>query len=428
MMKKIFLIAEQRSGTNALRLCLQNTGFFIDHNEIFRAESINDPDSFIKFRSEFSNRKSFFDLTEHVKIWNAYLHFIEINSDDKIHIFDIKTNSLLHFEEPWASPCDIPFFLKILAKNNDKIIYLTRDNILHKFASLKLAVENNKFGISINEKNNNIKKIKKIIISTEELIQYIKIKEYEKQLLEFWFTELSKLGLEILHLKYEELFDPSQTLLSLNTVNAIIQFLNLENISQESFQLVTLKQSPNLKDFVLNYDSEIIPTLKSYGYEKYLDSSNNYTNYSEYMTLKKIYRSCFTLISENFFGKNLNQWCQPNGFNKKNFLHPNAPGKPKAAFLYSDINLGLKKNLKIQFCAIEEHPDNKGAQLFMQLTKEGSIFYEEVCDLPPRKYVTKKISLPGNIQKIDIIISVTSAQNASTHEFALVEILPLEVL
>lgn len=141
-----------------------------------------------------------------------------------------------------------------------------------------------------------------------------------------------------------------------------------------------------------------------------------------------MYISGLTQINKNLFCKNLNEWCVIENIEKKILLHPNAIGSPPATFICTDVSVTSKKYLKIEACAVDENLANKGAQLCIQLGNDGNIIYEDHISLKPRQHIKKELLIPNNIKVMDIIISITPANDAITHQFALVEIQPLKLL
>lgn len=277
-MNSLFVIAMQRSGSNALRYALTASGHFADHNEVFAPQHMEgefSSTSFWNFKQKHVEpfRRPFLRLGEHRQMWKMYLDHVEKQyPDDPVHIFDIKTNSLHQFDGAVWNILDKPALLTFLGESKANVIHLQRQNLVEMFASTMRGVRTGKWVVRTEE----AKYCKHLIqqeltLPVPNLLRYISEKELENLIVSNWVRSLEESGAKVLRLNYENLFAVERQTLSDSSALAITELLGLPPCTGGSlFPLRTIKMMSPLAECVTNYRTEVVPALRKAGYEKYL--------------------------------------------------------------------------------------------------------------------------------------------------------------
>ncbi len=184
---------------------------------------------------------------------NPFTHVLAKCRNSKSEVYGCK---VLSYQILKTQPIDYPEgFIQELFKNDFKIIYLDRENLIH------LALSNiraRQFGFHKNKSEHHSSK--KITVQKDDLIKWIKISELHKM-----FEEISLDNIPHLRITYEKHLENHEK--QQETVKLICDFLGIEYTKAiNQFQKVSPK---NLKDSVENYE-EMIGFLENTPYYKYL--------------------------------------------------------------------------------------------------------------------------------------------------------------
>lgn len=276
-MRSLFVIATQRTGTNALRYALAASGLFVDHNEIFsprHREGGFAAANFWNFRRHVEAAdRPFLRLDEHRQIWKLYLeHIGRQHPPDVVHLFDIKVNSLHQFNGVLWNPLDKPALLGFLGEARACVIHLQRRNLVAMFASTLRGLSSGTWVV----RNEDVQTYRQTLqqkqtLPVGDLLRYIAHKEVENTLVNSWMQELEGSGARVLRLQYENLFAPDKTSLAADCAQAVTDLAGLPPCPASLFPLRTFKMTPPLSACVENYHSEVVPALRKAGYEKYLE-------------------------------------------------------------------------------------------------------------------------------------------------------------
>jgi len=152
-----------------------------------------------------------------------------------------------------SSFVEIPDYFKFLYEKNARIIFLTRNNKLLRFISLKTALKIGCVNSSHNHKeSNNIFKLNPINIDYNEFIKYkINTEKIDKKIL----SNIKKYNLPCLHITYEELTENFN-----ECFNKIFNFLELDpntiiNLKKQDGRIGRHKKINiyKLEDKIINY-------------------------------------------------------------------------------------------------------------------------------------------------------------------------------
>lgn len=278
-MHSLFVIATQRSGTNALRYALAASGQFVDHNEIFSPRHMEGEfaaSSFWNFRRTRveDTERPFLRLDEHRQLWELYLaHVGAQHAPDLVHLFDIKVNSLHQFNGVVWNPLDKPVLLGFLGEAKARVIHLQRHNLVEMFASTLRGITSGTWVVRHEEVQSYSRQLRRRqVLPVADLLRYIADKELENALVNNWLRELEESGATVLRLHYETLFAADKTSLSPACAEAVTSLAGLPPCPAARFPLRTLKMTPPLSACIDNYHSEIVPALRKAGYAKYLET------------------------------------------------------------------------------------------------------------------------------------------------------------
>lgn len=248
-MKPVFLIAHQRSGTNALRSILQQSKYVEDCGEAFNPNGTKYASNIFHFLRLDDNYK-YLSPNNNITRFLQFYEYLRILSDKRICIIDAKYDSLRVFDpevhELNAPPVIFSFFDKI----GSGVIHLTR-NPFDLYVSYRFAVE---AGIwHWREGQDRTSAPKQISLDATDMIEFIAKRQAEQKAVN---TLMNQCG-NAMAIDYSELF-PSDGTPNLERVSLFL------GIPQFDYTIPVEKsiQAP-LADLISNY-SEIVDVLNTH--------------------------------------------------------------------------------------------------------------------------------------------------------------------
>lgn len=144
----ICVTAGQRSGTNAFRKALSNTGRLHDVGEIFNTATLDWPGNYFAHCRErnigFADILSGFDAEDLCKSYVASLRGL---AGEAHLLLDVKFNSWGQIRAPWSYMHQEPYFLGHLKNHEAKIVFIWRRDIVAQIIS-------DRFGAAIGKWHN----------------------------------------------------------------------------------------------------------------------------------------------------------------------------------------------------------------------------------------------------------------------------------
>ena len=197
----ICVTAGQRSGTNAFRKSLSNTGRLNDVGEIFNTATLDWPGNFFTYCREreigFSDILSGVDAEELCKRYVATLR--ELSGEAHL-LFDVKFNSWGQIRAPWSYMHQEPYFFGHLKNHEAKFVFIWRRDMVSQIIS-------DRIGAAIGKWHN---------VKAEHVREPVTLDVEENRMLaelmcqsELYFWNQLKAYPHTLLLCYEELFEGS---------------------------------------------------------------------------------------------------------------------------------------------------------------------------------------------------------------------------
>lgn len=136
----ICVTAGQRSGTNAFRKALSNTGRFHDVGEIFNTATLDWPGNYFTHCRErnigFADILSGFDAEDLCKSYVGSLRSLA----GEVHLLlDVKFNSWGQIRTPWSYMHQEPYFLGHLKNHEAKIVFIWRRDLVSQIISDRIG-------------------------------------------------------------------------------------------------------------------------------------------------------------------------------------------------------------------------------------------------------------------------------------------------
>lgn len=258
MSTPLFVIADQRSGTNLLRRSLASTGQLCDLNEIFHPQG----GIYWLFREQQFRpaMESAPPTADHQIEWFESFLGNCLPPEFPFSILDVKYNSSHVLNEFSRSPIDTPLFVKWLIQKQYPVIHLVRKNSLESYVSLLVGLHTNNWVVDVATPQPAPIRLKLDVAET--IFQVAKRQRQIKQ-----FRQLLQPA-NCLEVSYESLIDPTGEF-SRFCLNQICQFVGLSK--SLDVQVTTQKTGRPLRDVVENYDQEILPALIEQGMGEIVD-------------------------------------------------------------------------------------------------------------------------------------------------------------
>lgn len=140
MAKPLFLLSQQRSGTNYFRSLMDSGGdIYGAYKEVFDPNIIETRESFWTFCNSLERAE--LDPDRRVGTFSKFLDHLGDGLDEKYFVVDIKYNSLHHLQGYWWEPVNP--LVRFIRQNNYKMVHLIRRNV---FAATVSQIRANKTG------------------------------------------------------------------------------------------------------------------------------------------------------------------------------------------------------------------------------------------------------------------------------------------
>ncbi len=252
MSTPLFVIADQRSGTNLLRRALASTEQLCDLNEIFHPQG----GIYWLFREQQfrpATELSPPSADQQIEWFESFLHNC-LPPEFPFSILDVKYNSSHVLNEFSRSPIDSPLFVKWLIQKQYPVIHLVRKNSLESYVSLLVGLHTNNWVVDVTASQPAPIHLKLDVAET--IFQVAKRQRQIKQFRQFLQPA------NCLEVSYESLIDPTGEF-SKFCLSQICQFVGLSK--SWDIQVTTQKTGRPLRDVVENYDREILPALIDHG-------------------------------------------------------------------------------------------------------------------------------------------------------------------
>lgn len=254
----VFLIAQQRSGTNLLRQSLATTPWFIDRDEIFH----NRPDmgTYWTHRALMIAKDPLLSIPykQHQnKLFNSYLEKFA-NSPDEFSLIDVKYNSLHNLNCLWQNPSVRPHLFTFLSENQIPVIHLIRQDVLASYVSSLVA---NDLNIYVT-RSDDFPEPKQWTVDTSELINYVRNVTNSVSRTRGWLSHLTRIP--SIELNFEELINDNGEICR----DVLFRLETFLQIPDELSPHVLTKKfiTRPYWQFIKNFEADIVPALKENGF------------------------------------------------------------------------------------------------------------------------------------------------------------------
>ena len=146
-----FLLARQRTGTNALRSVLQSNPDIFCFDEVFKLEDRHSSDpatraiNYFTFLLQYCSgdiTRAFPDQVE--PLFGAYLAYLRGLADKRLKVVDVKYNSTHHITGPWRAVAE-PTLFDLIKARELSVLQLCRRNYLRCLLSHLKAWESHTY-------------------------------------------------------------------------------------------------------------------------------------------------------------------------------------------------------------------------------------------------------------------------------------------
>lgn len=261
MSTPVFIIAQQRSGTNLLRRSLATSGRFRDSDEVF------DPrrDGFWPFYLEQTKKHPELarpNAVNQIKLLESFLEF-HLDNDSPFTLLDVKYNSTHLQDDMWHSPVARSMLINWLIKKQYPVIHLVRDNCLENYVSFLVGTHTQNWVVGSTAQP---PKPVKLELDVHHAVFQVKRRQQQIRRFQNDLRNANSLGLT-----YESLMD-SNGHFSTTVSKQICEFLGIKEAL--AIAVPTKKTGRPLRDVVVNFDSELVPALKANGLGEYVEGDS----------------------------------------------------------------------------------------------------------------------------------------------------------
>jgi len=182
-MRLVFLIAQQRSGTTALRSALLHNHNIEDFGEAFNPDAAKYAGNLYHFLRLDNN----YDLMRPGQARSRFLkyyQYIDSLADKPIGIIDAKYDMLRAFDPEVHELSEPPYLFSLLDDVGASVIHLAR-NPFHVYVSHRVAVETSIFHLSTDDdgRRREVLDNMSIIIDVDDMVDYISKRVFESDLI-----------------------------------------------------------------------------------------------------------------------------------------------------------------------------------------------------------------------------------------------------
>ncbi len=262
----VFVIAQQRSGTNLLRKSLSATPDFRDLDEVFHPEH----KQYWHYRKGILRQQPARLIPTRNNQISMFESFLEkrLLSEQAFTLIDIKYNSIHALDPLWHSPLDVPLLIQWLVENQYPVIHLTRANHLENYVSMATGTESAKWIVRCNEKLPD--RSLQLELDPETTLKQIQRRERELRRFRHYLKRTNCVEFE-----YENLLDTQG-----HFTDEVLQSLkdHLDLATLHAIQPFTRKMGRSISEVVVNFDTAIKPLLIQHGYGQLLRRSSPAAN------------------------------------------------------------------------------------------------------------------------------------------------------
>ena len=259
MSTPIFVIADQRSGTNLLRSSLASSQQICDLNEIFHPQG----GIYWLYREQKLQLQPawLMPTSEHqIELFEAFLAAC-LPGEFPFAMLDVKYNSSHTLNEFPRSPIETPRFIQWLIQKQYPVIHLVRENSLESYVSLLVGLHTNNWVVDVAAPRPAPIRLKLDVAET--LFQVAKRQRQIKQFRQYLHPA------NCLELSYRALTDETGEFSDV-CVKQICQWLGLRD--SLNIRIVTQKSGRPMREIIENYDEEILPALIDLGMGRMVDT------------------------------------------------------------------------------------------------------------------------------------------------------------
>lgn len=248
----LFLIAPQRTGTTVFRELLASSGKFYPFGEIFHP----DKGEFYSFFSYLKKNPAAATLYLYPSKENKEALFDLFFKDSiakckkKYAFYDVKQNSLHHFNTAWHYPSQPPFMLELLLKHNVPIVRIRRRNLFKQALSTIVANKTGKWHIKEGE-HLDLSDLS-LKIPKKRMAQTLLSMKTDNEMIDQALKGYDRL----LELEYEKMFVRNQ-FLDESIPSRLSQLMRDEELSYLPLKLPLSKSVRNEKSMIKNSDELI---------------------------------------------------------------------------------------------------------------------------------------------------------------------------
>jgi LPS sulfotransferase NodH len=138
----VVVVAQQRSGTTALRYTLARGRRCHDYGEVFHSQRGDDPFNYFNFRQAQTikqPRLSFPSPRSQRWLWEQFLGHLRAGTSRRFVLVDIKYNSWHHLEPVWHYHGDRPALVDLVNDAGIPVLHIVRQNVFAQACSSKIA-------------------------------------------------------------------------------------------------------------------------------------------------------------------------------------------------------------------------------------------------------------------------------------------------
>ena len=260
--RPIFVIAQQRSGTNLLRKSLASTPDFRDLDEVFHPEH----KQYWHYRKAFLRHQPAMSVptpNHQITIFESFLK-TRLTNPQAFTLIDVKYNSTHCLNPIWHSPVDVPLFIQWLIDKQYPVIHLTRSNHLENYVSMAMGTESAKWIVGRDEDLPG----RSLQLELDPKVTLKQVQRRERELRRFRHYLQNANCVEF---EYENLLCP-QGHFTDEWAQSLTQLLGCESLPL--LQPSTRKMGRSLSEVVVNLDTAIKPHLIQHGYDKLFGRPN----------------------------------------------------------------------------------------------------------------------------------------------------------
>ena len=251
----VFVIAQQRSGTNLLRKSLAATPDFRDLDEVFHPEH----KQYWHYRKAFLRRQPAKGIPTRNNQLAIFESFLEnrLATAQSYTLIDVKYNSTHALNPICSSPIDVPLFIRWLIEKQHPVIHLTRANHLENYVSMAMGTESAKWIVGRDEDLPS--RSLKLKLDPEVTLKQVQRRERELRRFRHYLRPANCVEFE-----YNDLLCPRGHFND-ELLQSLALHLGLDQLPL--LQPSTRKMGRSLSEVVVNLDTAIKPLLLQHGYD-----------------------------------------------------------------------------------------------------------------------------------------------------------------